>query len=143
MSSRLPRRVRSFSARATYDRFHNSKRYKRLVLFIQRKPFTSFFTALGLLLFLLILGSILTNLDKKELKTTIAVKAVQTYTIGKTPTVSLQSQVQKNGVVKIVAQAPGIVQTVHVHEGDTVTQGQSLVSLSSKPQVAKTRKDIK
>lgn len=123
--------LRSFTFRNPSPKITHSKRYKRLTTFIQRKPFTSFFISLGVLLLVLILGSVITNLNKKEIKTTIPTKAVATYTIGKTPIVALQAQVKKNGVVKIVAQGSGIVQTVHVTEGDTLKQGQWLVSLST------------
>ncbi len=131
MSSRNLTRVRSFSVRDSLQNLRHSRRYRRSVTFIQWKPFTSFFITLGILLLVLILGSVISNLSKKEVKTTTPVKTVSVYTIGKAPTVPLQAQVEKNGIVKIVAQAPGIVQTVHVHEGDTITKGQSIVSLSS------------
>lgn len=131
MKNRIPRRIRSFSVRDTYHNFRQSKRYKKTILFIQRKPFTSFFASLGLFLLILILGTVVSNLSKKEVKATTPTKAVEIYTIGKTPTVPLQAQVEKNGIVKIVAQTSGIVQTIHVHEGDAVKQGQTLVSLSS------------
>lgn len=124
-------RFRRFKISNTRNRIVNSKRYRRTVLFIQRKPFTSFFATLGIFLLILILGSVITNLNKKEVKKTTPVKAVTIYTIGNAPTVSLQAQVQKNGVVQIVSQGGGIVSKVFVKEGDSVQQGQTLVSLST------------
>ena len=56
---------------------------------------------------------------------------MQVYNIGKAPTVTLQAQIDSQGIVQIVAQAPGIVQTVHAEEGDEVGQGQQIVSLST------------
>lgn len=112
-------------------RIKNSRRYQRVTAFVQKKPFTSFFTALGILLLVLILGTIITHLGRREEKKATPIKKVQTYIIGKTPTVALQAQVKKHGVIQIVAQGPGIVQKIHVTEGDTVKQGQWLVSLST------------
>ncbi|HVZ58990.1 MAG TPA: HlyD family efflux transporter periplasmic adaptor subunit, partial [Patescibacteria group bacterium] len=77
------------------------------------------------------LGSLISNLNKKSTSKPEVIKAVRIYTIGKSPTVSLEAQIEKKGVIKIVAQGSGIVQTIHVSEGDTVRQGQYLVSLST------------
>jgi multidrug efflux pump subunit AcrA (membrane-fusion protein) len=124
-------RFRRFNFSNTRSRIVKSKRYRRAVVFIERKPFTSFFATLGIFLLILILGSVITNLNKKEVKKTTPVKEVSIYTIGKTPTVPLQAQIQKNGVVQIVAQGSGIVDKIFVSEGDTVKEGQTLVSLST------------
>lgn len=114
-----------------YTRITHSPRYDRVVLFVRRKPVVSFLIALLLLLGVLVLGSILGNLGKKSIENPTPTKSVSVYTIGKSPTVALQAKIEKDGVVQIVAQTPGIVRTVHVQEGDTLKQGQSLVSLSS------------
>ena len=125
------RSLRSLKIANPLPKIRQSKRYKRLTAFIKHKPFASFFVALGLLLFVLILGSILSSLNKKEVTAPTPSKAVQTSTIGKAPTVALQAQVETNGVIKIMAQGSGIVQKVHVNEGDAIKQGQWLVSLST------------
>ena len=124
-------RIRRFNFSDTRSRITTSKRYRRTVVFFQRKPFTSFFATLGIFLLILILGSVISNLNKKEIKKSNPVKAVQVYTIGKAPTVSLQAQIEKNGIIQIVSQGGGIVSKVMVKEGDTVQQGQTLVSLST------------
>jgi cobalt-zinc-cadmium efflux system membrane fusion protein len=124
-------KFRHFNISKTRSRITTSKRYRNSVVFIQRKPFTSFFATLGIFLLILILGSILSNLNKKEIKKSNPVKAVQIYTIGNAPTVSLQAQIEKNGIVQIISQGGGIVSKVMVKEGDTVQQGQTLVSLST------------
>ncbi len=124
-------RFRRLKISDTRDRIVNSKRYRRTVVFIKRKPFTSFFATLGVFLLILILGSVITNLNKKEVKTTTPVKAVTIYTIGNAPTVPLQAQIQKNGIIQVVAQGPGIVDKIYVSEGDSVNEGQTLVSLST------------
>lgn len=124
-------KLRRVHPREQLQRVIKSKRYKRSVNFIQKKPFTSFFTALGLFLLILILGSVISNLQKKEEAKVTPVKSVKSYTIGKTPTVTLQAQVQEKGVIKIIAQTPGIVDTIYASEGDIVTEGQWLISLST------------
>ncbi len=124
-------RVRRFNISNTRSRIVNSKRYRRAVIFIQRKPFISFFATLGIFLLILILGSVITSLTKKDVKKANPVKAITVYTIGKAPTVPLQAQIQKNGIVQIVAQGSGIVDKIYVSEGDNVQEGETLVSLST------------
>lgn len=117
--------------RERYRNALSSRRYKNTVRYVQRKPFTSFLIALGLLLLVMILGSVLNNLKKKETPTPILTKDVRTYNIGKAPTITLQAQIENNGVVQIVAQTSGIVQSINALEGESVHQGKSLISLSS------------
>lgn len=114
-----------------YKRTVESKRYKKSVAYLRARPFVAFFLALGILLFIIILGSVISNLQKKEVVKTTPVKEIQVFSIGKTPTVLLQAQVESKGVITIVAQTAGIVQEVKVAEGEAVTSGQTLVSLSS------------
>lgn len=120
-----------FSIKDKFSQVTSSKRYKKTIIFIQRKPFTSFFITLGLFLLILISGSLMASLSQKEIKPETQVKEIGVYAIGKTPTVTLSAQVESKGVIKIVAQSPGIVQAVNVVDGQSVRQGQSLVSLSS------------
>ena len=47
------------------------------------------------------------------------VKTVQTLAIGQTPSVKLQAQIEKKGIIQIVAQTPGVVDTIHTKEGQT------------------------
>lgn len=129
--STLSQRLRNLWSNNPITRLKRTRRYRRTTAFLQRHPFTSFFAALGVLLLFIILGSVLSNLGQKEEKQVTPTKPVHIYSIGKSPTVELQAQVESNGVVQIVAQAPGIVQQVHVSEGDTVNKGQSIISLSS------------
>lgn len=120
-----------FDWKKRYQGVKKSKRYQRLTQFVKARPFTSFFAALGIFLLILIAGSIISSLGKKEVQAETPVKVVRTYAIGKSPSVTLQAQVENKGIIQIVAQAPGIVQEIHVQEGSAVTQGQWLVSLSS------------
>lgn len=108
-----------------------SKRYKKTSVYLRSHPFIAFFSALGLLLLIIIIGQVAANLSKTTPEKKEAVAQVDTYSIGTSPTVSLQAEVNQEGVIEIVAQTPGIVQTVHVYEGQHVNAGNTLVSLSS------------
>lgn len=104
---------------------------KRVVGFVDRKPFTSFFVALAVLFVLIFLGNFISNFGKKESKPPVLVKDAQVYVIGASPKVSLQGRIEKSGVFKIVAQAPGIVNSINFREGDTIFRNQAVVNLSS------------
>lgn len=105
--------------------------YRKTALMLQRKPFVSFFLALGILLLFIIAGNTLRSLNKKAPVQTELTKSVQTFTIGKTPTVNVQAKVEKTGVVRILAQTSGIVDSVNIHEGEPVTRGGGIVTLAS------------
>jgi len=124
-------RIRHFNFSKFINRVKSSKRYSRTTNFIKGRPFLSFFTALGVFLLILVLGSLVNNFNKKEIIKSAPIKAVQVFTIGRTPTVPLQAQIQKNGVIQIMAQTSGIVDKIFVSEGDSVTEGQTLISLST------------
>jgi multidrug efflux pump subunit AcrA (membrane-fusion protein) len=104
--------------------------YRRTKDFIKSRPLTAFLTVLGLLFLLIIAGSLLqkTPAEKKDQKLT---KTVNIYSIGQGPQATFQAKVEKSGVVKIIAQSAGVVQRISVNEGDTVREGQQLVSLST------------
>jgi len=98
---------------------------------VQKRPFFSFFFALGVLFGFLLLGSILSNLNKKETPKVVLVKEIQTYKLGELPKIKLQAKIEKQGVIKIVAQTPGIVNNINLTEGQTVNAGTVIVSLAS------------
>jgi len=123
--------IKSFRVRKIQQNILASKRYKKSVTFVQKRPFLAFFASLGLLLLILIAGSVVSNLGKKEVKAVENVKTVQTLAIGQTPSVKLQAQIEKKGIIQIVAQTPGVVDTIHAEEGQTLQAGQKIVSLST------------
>lgn len=104
--------------------------YQRLTYFINKKPLTSFFAVLGLLFLLILLGNFLTpkKQDRSEVE---IIKDVQIFKIGETPKVSMQAKIEKSGVIKITALAPGVIQSVKFKEGETVSRGSVLVNMSS------------
>ncbi len=99
--------------------------------FTRTRPLTSFIVALLLLLGLIAAGNFLFKPAIQETPKNTAPKTVEVYNIGTAPKLTLQAQVQKSGVVTILAQTPGIVQKLAVKEGDAVKRGVVLVSLST------------
>lgn len=99
--------------------------------FIQNRPFAAFFVTLALLALLIILGSTVFRAKPTEVHKGDVVKQVETFKIGSSPKIAVQAQVEKSGVIKIVAQAPGIVSSINTYEGESVQKGKALVNLSS------------
>ncbi len=97
---------------------------------IDQKPLTSFFIVLAVIFLLIVIGSFLRK-PKKEVAVTPPEKDVQVYSIGAAPTVKVQAQIEKSGIIKIVALTPGIVSQVNVTEGQEVEKGTNLIGLSS------------
>jgi len=58
-------------------------------------------------------------------------KEAEVYQVGSFPYVKVQAQVDKAGVITVVAQTGGVVQKIYVPEGKQVKKGQTLVRLST------------
>src|SRR5882672_7357479 len=84
--------------------------YKNTTAFIKRRPLGSFFIALGVLLLVIIVGHML-NQPKPQPTVPPAVKPVKLYSIGSVPRATFQAKIEKAGVIKIVAETSGIVQS--------------------------------
>jgi multidrug efflux pump subunit AcrA (membrane-fusion protein) len=103
----------------------------RTTVFIKRRPFTSFFIVLGIFLLIMILGNVVLSPKKtSELEVSVP-KEVRTYKLGSAPKVTFQGKIEKSGVIKIVAQTPGIVSNINVSEGQEIAQGTNILSLST------------
>ncbi len=111
------------------SRFFRS-RYKKTTTFIKRKPLSSFFIALILLFAAIFIGNFLTT-PKPQPQAENIEKTVSIFSVGESPKSTFQAKIEKSGVIKIVALAPGVIQEIFVNEGDSVTQGQQLFTLSS------------
>ncbi|HEX7017873.1 MAG TPA: HlyD family efflux transporter periplasmic adaptor subunit [Patescibacteria group bacterium] len=94
-------------------------------------PLLSFFSALVILLALLIVVRILGTPDQVVEETVIEPKAVRTYQIGAAPTITVQAKAEKTGVVTIMAQTAGVVQEIKAFEGDAVSANKVVVSMAS------------
>src|SRR5882724_10775166 len=105
----------------------SKKNYKRGTVFIKARPLGSFFIVLGLLFLIIIVGQIFQKKATEQTKKQ-PVKSVTIYSVGTSPKATFQAKVEKSGVVKIMAQTSGVVQSVLVTEGDNVDSGQQLIS---------------
>lgn len=104
--------------------------YKKATVFIKRRPMASFFIALGILFLAIVANTLLTPKPKTAANTTVA-KNVSVYKIGSAASVTYSAKIDKKGVIEIVAQTPGIVSAINVSEGQQVSKGNVLVSLSN------------
>lgn len=127
----LLRKFRSIRFGKIFRSIKESKRIKKSAVFVQKKPLTSFLITLVVLLGIMFAGNTLTSLGKKEIKKKIPVKNVSVFRVSETPLLSLQAKIEKEGVVTITAQMPGIVQHINVKEGDNVKKGESIIQLAS------------
>src|SRR6266498_898920 len=106
------------------------KPYVKTTHFLKQRPMGSFFIALSLLFVILLLGQLVQKRTIEKFQENPA-KSVKAYSVGESPQAIFQAKIEKSGVVKIMAQAPGIVQNIGVKEGDSVSKGQQILSLSS------------
>ena len=104
---------------------------RKTFIFIQKKPFTSFFSVLAVFFVLMLLGNIIFSPKISNVKQAETPKNVKIYKLGSAPQVSYQGKVEKSGVVKIVAQMGGIVSSINVLEGQKIDSGTTILSLSS------------
>lgn len=104
---------------------------KKVLQIIDTYPFASFLGTLAVLLVLIILGQFLRQTPSVEETTTPEPTVVSIYQNGVSPTITVTGQIEKSGVITIKAQTGGIVQKVPVTEGQYVTRGKTLVSLST------------
>lgn len=111
------------------------KKFKKQTLpntksFIRRRPMAAFLISLALLLLVIVGNTLLTPKPKAE-TSEAQPKAVEVYKIGKAPQVNVSAKIDKEGVIQIVAQMPGIVSSINFFEGQEVARGTNLVSLAS------------
>lgn len=123
-------RLKKFGSQLNYQ-LKPKEKYKKTVIFIERKPFASFFIALGILLLAILLGSTIFRVQSPEVATRTEPKRIEVFKLGENASLNVQGEIKKSGVVKIVAQTPGIVKAISKKEGDYVKKGESIISLSS------------
>lgn len=104
---------------------------KNIAKNINKRPFLSFFTALGILVLLIIVSNVLGTPKKEVEKTAAQVKPVHVFGIGRAPKLTVQAQIRKSGVIRITALTGGVVQRVYKQEGEEFYRGQTLVAMSS------------
>ncbi len=97
---------------------------------IRKRPLVNFYLALFVFVFVIFLSSRFQAVSPAEVVKP-PLKEVSLYSIGSVPKIKVAAQVEKNGVVTVVALSGGVVQKVNYKEGDKVGKGATLVSLSS------------
>ncbi len=104
---------------------------KRVVTYIRKNPYKAFGVTLLVFLFIMILGNLFFAPKPAAEENNVVVKSVNIYKVGIAPQILYQGKIDKSGVVKIVAQTPGIVQNINVTEGQQVDKGTNILSLST------------
>jgi len=97
----------------------------------KKYPFGALFVTLAVLVSLIVLNNLLNRPPATEDDTPPTPKKVSVYRIGEAPTIQVQAQVEKSGVITITALTPGVVQNITVQPGQVVNKGRTLISMSS------------
>lgn len=122
---------RDLNSRARFLNKNRRVYYEKVFTVVERRPLLVFTSLLGLLLVLIVISSLMSRPKGQVEETSLPTKSVETYVIGESPKITVQAQVEKSGVIKVVALAPGIVQSINVEVGQEVGQGQNLVAMST------------
>jgi multidrug efflux pump subunit AcrA (membrane-fusion protein) len=104
---------------------------KKIVSFVDNNPLTSFFGLLAIIVIIIIAGNMLRKPSETVQKVKKPQKNVEIFSIGKAPKLTFSGKVEKSGVIKIVAQSPGVVQMINRTEGAQVSHGTILFRLST------------
>ncbi len=118
----------SLKSRSSSAFRHLRTRTTRLV---NRFPLLSFVLILGTLVALIAIGNQFRKPKTDTTQSAPVVKEVEIYTLDSSPQIQVQAQVEKSGVIKLVALTGGVVQKIHFTEGEHVNRGSRVISLSS------------
>lgn len=105
--------------------------YKKFIGHAQRRPVATFLGLLLMLLGLIIISHVINKPTPAIEETSLPTKEVETYTIGESPKITVQAQVEKSGVIRIVSLGAGVVQSINVEVGQEVGVGANLISMST------------
>ncbi|MBI3984636.1 MAG: HlyD family efflux transporter periplasmic adaptor subunit [Candidatus Levybacteria bacterium] len=105
--------------------------YKRFIIFSKRKPITAFLMLLAVLFSLIVLSNLINRPVPEVEEAGLTTKDVSVYTIGTSPKIKVQAQVEKSGVIKIVSLGSGVVQGINVFVGQQIYRGTNLISMST------------
>ena len=97
---------------------------------IRKRPFVSFYVAILVFVAIIVLSSKLQT-TPKTVTPKSPPKQVSLYYIGSVPKITVSAQIEKTGVVKVVALSGGVLQKINYHEGDSVVKGNTLFNLST------------
>lgn len=130
-SMNINRKQRPKLKKISEFRFRISVLQTKLQRILDARPMTSFFAVLLFLVGLIILGNVLRRPPTISDTQINEPAKVNIFSIGEAPRIVFSGVVEKSGVVKIVAQTPGIVSYVNVREGSRVWGGQILLGLAT------------
>lgn len=130
-SSKRSAPISRFKQFGDAKQFTIKEKYNRSMVLARKRPFATFLITLVVLFLVILLGSTLFRVKTPSPATRTAPKDVSVYNMGGAPRVSVQGQVMKGGVVKIIAQAPGIVSYINAQDGASVYKGAVLINLAS------------
>ncbi len=111
-------------------KFEFKKLNRKLLNFIGKYPLLSFFILIALFIGLIVISNQFRKPPAAVEAGKLAIK-VLTYRVGSAPKVSFQAKIEKSGVITVVAQVSGIVQSIYKFEGDQANQGDWLIGLAS------------
>jgi multidrug efflux pump subunit AcrA (membrane-fusion protein) len=109
----------------------SNKKKNKVLAFIEKFPITSFGIVLLILIAFIVAGQFLKEKPQERAKQEQRAKEVDIFSIGKAPKVRTQAEIEKSGVVKMVAQAGGVIQKINVQEGQEVWRGTNIVWIST------------
>lgn len=98
--------------------------------FATRRPLISVAIMIALLFSLIVVNQLLRT-PEDEVATEQMIKQVEVFSIGQVPRIEVLAEVEKTGVITIVAQTPGIVSNIAVEPGAVVGRGTNVASLAS------------
>lgn len=112
----------------------NQKRkvyYKKFIGHAQKRPIATFLGLLLMLLGLIIISNVINRPKPEATETSLPTKEVEVYTIGQSPKITVQAQVEKSGVIRVVSLGAGVVQSINVEVGQEIGEGTNLISMST------------
>ncbi len=107
------------------------RQFSRVEKPLRRYPMISFLVLLAILFAIIAAVNLIHAPEETSDETVDRTKTVQTFSIGQAPRIRVNGQVEKSGVITIVAPAPGVVNSVLVEPGQEIYKGKTVVSLAS------------
>lgn len=98
---------------------------------ITQKPLRFFYISLCALVGLIIMGNFLRKPSADVENARKVAQTVDVYSIGGSPRITVTGEVEKSGVIQIVALTSGVVQKINYYEGAQIAKGAVLLRLAS------------
>lgn len=105
--------------------------YKKFIGHAEKRPVATFLGLLLMLLGLIMISNVMNRPKLQAEEISLPTKEVEVYTIGESPKITVQAQVEKSGVIRVVSLGAGVVQSINVEVGQEVGAGTNLISMST------------